>query len=53
LDEDYKASMKRGYTWHVEDTGVENAMSWRKWTKTAYPISVDFDEKIKHDHGFV
>lgn len=49
----YKASVERGYKWHVEDKGVENAMSWRKWVKAAFPISLNFDEKIAHHHGVV
>jgi hypothetical protein len=53
LSEEYTASMERGYNWHVEDKGVKNAMPWSKWAKTSVPISVNFDEKIAHAHGFV
>jgi hypothetical protein len=50
---EYKTSLERGYEWHLKDKGVENAMAWKKWVKTAFPINENFDNKILYDHGFV
>jgi hypothetical protein len=50
---EYKTRLKQGYEWHLRDKGVENAMAWRQWAKTAFSINVNFDDKILYDHGFV
>lgn len=48
----YAESLKQGHEWHTQDK-EESAIELKDWVNTAFAIGVDFDEKIKHYHGFV